>query len=237
MRDTMAHRGPDGYGLWRRSNLVLAHRRLAVVDLSPDAAQPMLSHDARYAIAYNGELYNDQELRAELHSRGVRFRTRSDTETLLHALATWGPDALPKLRGMFAFAFIDTLTQRLLLARDPLGIKPLYFRLGVHLGGGEIIFASEIPAILAHPDCPVQPDILAVSAYLTTIRTTAGNNTLFEGVRTLRAGEAMSIDLSGKKQGKAAAGDVGFELFSYWTGASRRATHAPDSFMLSLIHI
>lgn len=225
----MWHRGPDGAGLWRGGHVVLAHRRLAVVDLSPEAAQPMLTRDGRSSVVYNGELYNDHELRDELVKEGWPhgFRTRSDTETVLAALTWWGQDALPRLRGMFALAFFDSATKRLLLARDPLGIKPLYFHLHTtENGGGEIVFASEIPPILKHPSVDVRPDLLAISAYLTTIRTTIGNNTLFEGVRTLRPGEVMSVDLSGKCEGRAAAGDLGVEVTSHWrsTGPSRSHT-------------
>lgn len=197
MRDKLAHRGPDGAGLWRSADrsIAIAHRRLAVVDLSNDGAQPFVSPDGRCALVYNGELYNDDEIRRELAAEGVRFRTRSDTETVFAALVKWGVDALPRLRGMYAIGFVDTRAQTLLLARDPLGIKPLYF--WKHLAGAgipEITFASEIPAILAHPESSPRPDLITVSAYLTTIRTTLADRTLFADIRTVRPGEAILFD-------------------------------------------
>lgn len=197
MRDTMSHRGPDGAGLWRSADgaAVLAHRRLAIIDPTPDAAQPMATADGRWVISYNGELYNDAELRAQLAGRGVRFRTRSDTETVLHAIATWGPAAFHRLRGMYGLIAYDTLARTAFIARDPLGIKPLYW----WTDGGDsaaFVIASEPRAILAHPDVPARPDLATVSSYLTTIRTTLGTRTLFEGIRTVRPGEVIEIDLS-----------------------------------------
>jgi asparagine synthase (glutamine-hydrolysing) len=197
LRDTMTHRGPDAAGLWRKDGCILAHRRLKVVDTSDDAAQPMTTADGRYTIVYNGELYNDADLRAELASASIRFRTNSDTETVLAALATWGAAAIPRLRGMYAFGFYDATTRTMLLARDGLGIKPLYYRLGPTSEGEALIFASEPHAILQHPDVPVRPDWITISAYLTTIRTVMGERTLFEGVRTLRPGEVLEFAVRG----------------------------------------
>jgi len=196
MRDTMSHRGPDGAGLWRSTDgaVVLAHRRLAVVDLSPKAAQPMTTADGRYVISYNGELYNDGELRAELLARANRFLTRSDTETVLAVIAESWADGPARLRGMYALAVYDTLTHRLLLARDPLGIKPLYW----WTDSGDspsFVFASEPRAILGHPDVAARPDWVTISSYLTTIRTTLGDRTLFAGIRTVRPGEVLELDL------------------------------------------
>lgn len=197
MREMMSHRGPDGGGLWRSGDgaAALAHRRLAVVDLSADGAQPMRSADGRWAITYNGELYNDAELRGELGALGWVFRTRSDTETVLAAISAWGAGAFAKLRGMYAVAAYDTVTRRALAARDPLGIKPLYWWRSAG-DAPTFVFASEIPAILAHPDVPVRPDLATISSYLTTIRTTLGSRTLFEGVRAVRPGEVIEVDLA-----------------------------------------
>lgn len=197
MRDTMRARGPDGAGLWISPPIALAHRRLAVLDPSESAAQPMRSADDRFAIVYNGELYNDAQVRAELSREGVRFRTESDTETVLAALSCWGPAALPRLRGMFALGFYDAERRSLLLGRDPLGIKPLYWSLLRAGGGEELVFASEPRAILAHPAARARPDMAVVSSYLTTIRTTLGTRTLFDGIRTLRPGQAIAFDFAG----------------------------------------
>jgi asparagine synthase (glutamine-hydrolysing) len=213
LRDLLTHRGPDGAGLWRApaGNALLAHRRLAVIDPSPAGHQPFLSSDSHHALVYNGELYNDHELRAELSSLGVRFRTACDTETVLAALEQWGVDALSRFRGMFALAWLDTRRHRLLLARDPFGMKPLYF--WISQGDHPLaIFASEPTPILAHPDVPVRPDLAGVSAYLTTIRTTLGHRTMFEGVRTLRPGEALELDLSGD--------EIGLRLERHWTSST-----------------
>ncbi len=202
LRDTMAHRGPDGAGLWRRDGCVLAHRRLKVVDVSDAAAQPMVSADGRHVIVYNGELYNDADVREELGREGVRFCTVCDTETVLAALVRWGAGGLAKLRGMYALAMYDTVTRKLLLARDPLGIKPLYYRIGPTADGEAVIFASEARAILEHPDVPARPDWVTVSAYLSTIRTVMGERTLFEGVRAVRAGEIIEIEVGEEVQRK-----------------------------------
>lgn len=198
MRDRLAHRGPDGGGLWRGEGAVLAHCRLAVIDPTPAGLQPMTSADGRGVLVYNGELYNDRELRATLESLGHRFVTRCDTETVLAALAEWGDDAAGRLRGMYALAYFDTRTRRLVLARDELGVKPLYWWAGSVGGRGtELVFASEPAAVLAHPAVRTEPDLVTLSAYLTTIRLTLNDRTLFAGVRTLRPGEWLSVDLSG----------------------------------------
>ena len=189
MRDTMLHRGPDGAGLWRCPWVVLAHRRLAVIAPGLEGHQPMVTPDGRYALVYNGELYNDDELRAELEALGCRFRTSCDTETVLLALAAWGRGAVDKLRGMFAFCFVDRDDRRVILARDPLGIKPLYAARVTARTGPCVVFASEPAAVLAHPDMRCDPDLVTVSAYLTTLRPTLGSRTLFEGVETLLPGE------------------------------------------------
>ncbi len=196
MRDRLAHRGPDEHGLWDGGQVVLGHRRLTVVAPGPQGRQPMFDPAGRGALVYNGELYNDAELRAELASLGWSFRGASDAETLLASLIQWGTAALPRLRGMFAFAFCDRTRARMLLARDPLGIKPLYYWSGVHAGSAQFAFASEIPALLLHPLAPCRPDLGGINAYLTTIRTTLGERTLFEGVRAVQPAQAIDLDLS-----------------------------------------
>ena len=147
MTDRIAHRGPDAAGIWEhgddRVTAQLGHRRLSIIDLTSAADQPLSKHGM--TLVYNGELYNYQELRAELIARGVRFTTRSDTEVVLEAWRSWGPEALRRFRGMFAFALLDERTDELILARDPLGIKPLYYL----LRGNGVVFASELKALVA----------------------------------------------------------------------------------------
>ncbi|MEM8836424.1 MAG: asparagine synthase (glutamine-hydrolyzing) [Planctomycetota bacterium] len=212
MRDTFAHRGPDGEGLYRRENVLLAHRRLAVIDPSDAGHQPMLSEPdpatglPRFAIVYNGELYNDADLRAQLAARGVRFRSTCDTETLLRAWATWGTETLARARGMFAFGVYDFALRTLTLARDPIGVKPLYYA----SVGSELVFASEPSAILAHPGFSAKPDWAMVSAYLSTSRTVLGDRTMFEGVRALRPGHVLKADLDARA--------VRAHIEAYWTG-------------------
>jgi len=219
MRDRMAHRGPDGRGLWRHENIILAHRRLAVVDPSPAGHQPMVSASGRAAIVYNGELYNDAELRADLTASGTTFRSHSDAQTVLAMLEKHGEHAIPRLRGMYALAYVDLDAQTLLLARDPMGIKPVYYALVETAASNEIVFASEIPAILAHPALAPRPDFITISSYLTTIRTTLGPRTLFAGVRTLQPGEVAVINLRAERLNAAPR--------RWWQGARERA--ASDS--------
>jgi len=198
MRDALTHRGPDDAGLFESPGLTLASRRLAVRDLSLSGHQPMVSPDGGHALAYNGELYNDAELRRDLERAGRTFISGCDTEVLLHALAEWGAGALERLRGMYAFAWADLTERRLTLARDPLGIKPLYWWRGPLDGAPDaLLFASEIPALLEHPGVPRRPDPIGVSAYLTTIRTVLEDRTMFDGVRAVRPGEALAFDLTG----------------------------------------
>lgn len=189
MRDAMVHRGPDDAGVWRCPWAALGHRRLSVIAPGPDGRQPMLTADGRYALVYNGEVYNDAELRAELGEAGVSFRTACDTETVLRALVAWGEGAIPRLRGMFALGFVDAADGRVILARDPLGVKPLYTARIDGRAGSQIAFASEPSTLLAHPDLSPRPDWVTVSAYLTTIRPTLGSRTMFEGIETLLPGE------------------------------------------------
>ena len=147
MRECMASRGPDGRGLWSApaGDLVLAHRRLAILDLSEAGAQPMVDPATGNVVVFNGDIYNYRELRRELEAQGVGFRSQSDTEVLLALYRRDGPAMLPKLRGMFAFALWDANRQGLLLARDPFGIKPLY----VADDGRTLRFASQVKALLA----------------------------------------------------------------------------------------
>ena len=151
MRDTMAHRGPDGAGtlVFEDGRVGLGHRRLSIIDLSDTASQPMCNEDGSLWITYNGEIYNHAEIRTELSKSGrYKWKTdHSDTEVILHAFEEWGIECLDKFRGMFAFALWDGRKKELWLVRDRIGIKPLYY--SIH--HGRIVFASEIKAILACP--------------------------------------------------------------------------------------
>ncbi|WP_259453471.1 asparagine synthase (glutamine-hydrolyzing) [Streptomyces ginkgonis] len=160
MNDEHVHRGPDGYGIWISARAVIAHRRLSVIDID-HSAQPMLlpgdgpaPDAARLVLSYNGELYNYRELRAELAARGHRFRTAGDTEVVLAAWAAWGPRAVERFNGIFAFAVWDTTDETLWLVRDHLGVKPLHY----HHRGERLVFGSEAKSLLAHPDVPVAVD-------------------------------------------------------------------------------
>ena len=151
MSDTIAHRGPDGEGVWVGDLMALAHRRLAIIDLSEAGSQPMVSACGRFVLAYNGEVYNHLEIRSELEASGAAplWRGHSDTETLLAAIAHWGlKTALLRVSGMFAIAIWDRRAKTLSLARDRLGEKPLYYG----WAGKSFVFASELKAIRAHPD-------------------------------------------------------------------------------------
>ncbi|MGV6813943.1 MAG: asparagine synthase (glutamine-hydrolyzing), partial [Phycisphaerales bacterium] len=195
MRDRLTHRGPDDSGLWQGPVGSVAHRRLAVIDPSAAGHQPMVSADGRYLLAYNGELYNDHDLRSELASLGHRFGTSCDTETLLAALIQWRNQAIDKLRGMYAFVFVDTTERAAILARDPMGIKPLYHSTIATPNGRQLIVASEISSILEHPQVDRKPDPITLSGYLSSIRTVLGERTMYQDVSTLQPGDWVSMSL------------------------------------------
>ncbi|MBX6329661.1 MAG: asparagine synthase (glutamine-hydrolyzing) [Pseudolabrys sp.] len=192
MARMLAHRGPDGEGYFTDDAFGLGHRRLAIIDLSAAAAQPMTSADGRYVIAYNGEVYNFRELRGELVARGHRFRTASDTEVVLEALAAWGPKAIERFNGIFAFVLWDRRERRLLLARDRYGVKPLYYA----QVGAAFLFASEIKALLAHGALAPALDVEGLAEYL-TFQNFFTDRTLFRGVRLLPPGTLMEISAAG----------------------------------------
>jgi asparagine synthase (glutamine-hydrolysing) len=188
MNRLIAHRGPDGEGIWTspRGEVGLAHRRLAIIDLSPAAAQPMVAPDGA-AITYNGEIYNYLELRETLGERWS-FKSKSDTECILAAFDRYGDACLDRFRGMFAFALWDERRRRLFCARDRFGIKPFYYA----VVGDRFLFASEIKALL--PFLPeIATDPRALAEYL-TFQYTIGEHTLFKGVRQLLPGHALSVE-------------------------------------------
>ncbi len=186
----LAHRGPDGHGVWRdaAAGFGLAHTRLAVIDLSDAAAQPMASADGRFVLSYNGEVYNFRELRAELAAKGETFRSQGDTEVVLSLLRREGAAGLSHLVGMFAIALWDRTERRLLLARDRLGIKPLVY---APLADGGLAFASEIRALATHPGIDLGIDRRALSEYLACLYVPAPR-TIHAGIRKLPPGHVLT---------------------------------------------
>ncbi len=189
MTMSIAHRGPDGHNIYLSGPVGLGHRRLAIIDLTPAASQPMLSENNQYALVYNGEIYNFRELRAELEELGYHFRSRADSEVLLYAYVEWREKALDKLNGMFAFAIWDSSRQQLFLARDRYGIKPLYYA----FEGQTLLFGSEIKALLAHAACRPALDHEALLEYF-TFQNLFTDRTLFANVRLLPAGTYMYVE-------------------------------------------
>lgn len=188
MTRSLAHRGPDAEGFHFKDNIGLGHRRLSIVDLSPTGAQPMATDDGACWITYNGEFYNHAEFRERLSARGGGFRGTSDTETLLRLMEQEGPDGLAGISGIFAFAFWDSRSRALTLARDHMGVKQVYY----HDDGRRIAFASEIKALLQDPSIPREPDPEAVNQYL-HFHTALFERTFFRNIRVLRAGEYLRV--------------------------------------------
>src|SRR5918992_183740 len=190
MRDTMTHRGPDDGDTWvsPEGRLALGHRRLSIVDLSPAGHNPMPNEDGTVWITYNGEVYNHRALREELEAKGHVYRSNTDTETILHLYEEEGPRCVERLQGMFGFAIWDSRTQELFLARDRLGIKPVYFA----QPAGGFVFASEIKALLEHPAISPDLDEEAFVHYLTFVCTPAPL-TMFKGIHKLAPGERMTV--------------------------------------------
>ena len=180
MTEAIAHRGPDQDGIWAAAGVSLGHRRLSILDLSVAGIQPMVNDAGTLRIVYNGEVYNFQEVRADLEARGYVFHSRTDTEVILKAYEEWGKDCLARLNGMFAFAIHDARTGELFLARDRLGVKPLYY----YWKGGRFLFASEIKALLQAPEVPRTPDPQSIFHYL-GYEFVPAPRTMFEGVHKL----------------------------------------------------
>jgi asparagine synthase (glutamine-hydrolysing) len=194
MSDTLAHRGPDDSGSWHQASgrVALGHRRLSIVDLSPAGHQPMSNEDGSVWITYNGEVYNHGALRAELEAKGHRYRSNTDTESIVHLYEEEGRRCVERLEGMFAFGIWDARRRELFLARDRVGVKPLCY---ATLPGG-ILFASEIKALLAHPSFAAELDTEALFHYL-TFAFAPTPQTLFKGVRKLAPAERMTIAADG----------------------------------------
>ncbi len=215
MRDAIVHRGPDDAGSLTRpeERVALGHRRLSIIDLSPAGRQPMSNEDGSVWITYNGEVYNHALLRTELEAKGHRYRSHTDSETIVHLYEEEGPRCVERLEGMFAFAIWDARRRELFLARDRVGVKPLYY---AHLPGG-FVFGSEIKAILEHPAVVRDLDEEAFFDYL-TFAFTPPPRTMYKGIGKLAPGERMTVR---------ADGSVSREV--YWSPlSSARATEVAD---------
>ena len=191
MCDAMAHRGPDDDGFYTQGGIGLGMRRLSIVDLAT-GHQPIANEDGSIWIVFNGEIYNHRSLREQLITRGHRYSTRSDTETIVHLYEEYGKDCVQHLRGMFAFAIWDAKRKSLFIARDRLGIKPLYYRITPR----NFIFGSEIKVLLAYPG--VRPDFNpAILPEYLTFGYLSGDETFYDGVRKLMPGHTLEIDGKG----------------------------------------
>ena len=204
MTDEIAHRGPDGEGQWAENNVGIGHRRLAIIDVTAAGHQPMISADHRFVLTYNGEVYNYKELRTELEAEGIWFRSQTDSEVVLYALALWGVNALNKFNGMFALALWDRQEEKLLLARDRYGIKPLYY---AHQGHN-FTFGSEQKAILSQPDFIRKLNKAALLEYF-TFQNIFSDQTLLEDVYILPAGHYATVKIGGNSK-------IDFKLQQYW---------------------
>jgi asparagine synthase (glutamine-hydrolysing) len=217
MTRALAHRGPDGEGVWTGAGIGLGHRRLAILDLSEHGRQPMMDQSGTRIISYNGEIYNFRELRAQLEAKGHRFRSSGDTEVVLAGYAEWGRHVVERLSGIFAFAIYDATQRALFLARDPLGVKPLFYA----LDDRSFRFASEIKAILLDSSIDREFDVEALDAFFTFSYTPAPA-TGFRHVRQLLPGQAAHVS------------QRGFETWHYWTSpfAERPATMEFDAALM-----
>ena len=188
----MVHRGPDDEGIYFEGRAGLGVRRLSIIDLKT-GHQPINNEDGTLWIVFNGEIYNHLVLRQQLIERGHRYRTNSDTETILHLYEEYGRDCVNHLRGMFAFAIWDSRQQRLFVARDPLGIKPLYYRIDPE----SFLFGSEIKVVLAHPGIKPEFNREVLSEYL-AFGYLSGPDTFFSGIHKLMPGHILELDADGK---------------------------------------
>jgi len=211
MASLIQHRGPDGSGRFCSGPVGLGHRRLSIIDLS-GGAQPIGNEDGSLQVVFNGEIYNFVELRKELKEKGHQFTTESDTEVIVHGYEEWGDDCVSRFNGIFAFALWDANRRRLLLARDHLGVKPLYY---VKIGGS-LFFSSEIKAFLAVPGCPREVDLKALGE-LFALRYVPSPDTLFRDIKKLPPAHCMVADASG------------FTIKRYWNWVPRESTKVKES--------
>ncbi|MCB2068063.1 MAG: asparagine synthase (glutamine-hydrolyzing), partial [Erythrobacter sp.] len=188
MTDVLAHRGPDGSGVWTAPGVGLGHRRLSIIDVA-GSPQPMASPSDRSMIVFNGEIYNYRELRRELEAGGVQFRTDGDTEVILAAYEQWGTDCLRRFNGMFAFALYDRHSRSLFLARDRFGVKPLFL---AELSDGSLAFASELKGLLAHPLLRREVNARAVEDYMAW-GYVPDHTSILQGVSKLPAGHCLLL--------------------------------------------
>ena len=191
MIDIIRHRGPDGEGVFIEDNVCLGHRRLAIIDLSSDGRQPM-EYMGKYAITFNGEIYNYLELKAELHQQGYSFFTKTDTEVILAAYDCWGQNCVQRFNGMWAFAIYDRKKNLVFCSRDRFGVKPFYYR----DAEDAFYFGSEIKQIWLHMPKPVRANRDVLLAFLTTFQRDYSTQTMFENVYQLSAGHNIIYNLS-----------------------------------------
>lgn len=227
MTDSLAHRGPDGYGLWREPGIGLGHRRLSIIDISEAAGQPM--SNGRYCITYNGELYNYRELRQLLRQDGAAFRTRSDTEVVLEAYARWGTECVARFNGVFAMAVWDKEEKTLFLARDRYGAKPLYYG----FFNGMLLFGSEQKALLAHPATRVNLDAGAMAEYF-TFQNFFTDRTFIKGIKLFPAGSRVLIRPGDRHFG---AGSLKPERYWSFTFSAPERAATPRDYEDEFLHL
>ena len=243
MCDAIAHRGPDGEGVWTAPGVGLGHRRLSIIDLA-GSPQPMIAGEGDAVIVFNGEIYNYKALRRELQDLGAQFRTDGDTEVILQAWRHWGTACLPRLHGMFAFALHDLRQRTTLLARDRFGVKPLFT---ARLADGAVIFGSELKALLTHPSLRREIDPLAVEDYLAW-GYVPDHRSILRGVEKLPAGHYQLLradapapapvqwwDISFAERENGNADDLGAHLLHHMREAvtSRMVSDVPLGAFLS----
>lgn len=237
MNASLAHRGPNGQGVWADRDVVLAHRRLAIIDLSDGGLQPMFSNDKRYALIFNGEIYNYRELKQELSS--YAYQNQSDSEVILAAYARWGESCVNHFNGMFAFAIYDLVQQELFIVRDRMGIKPLYY----YLSDNVLIFASELRTILTTNLVPRKLNHEALTNYV-RFQTVHAPDTIIANVKMLMPGEWIKAYPSKKKAlngisyntAPVTHGAITLQQGCYWNMDSRSTSRSPEGKTKEEIH-